>query len=272
MLRIIAASLVSITLLGATAASAGILGQLNDLVMFEQQLPPEPPGPQSTFTLHVPIIVYHSVRPHIPHESRLQDEFDITPELLAQQLQYLRDNGIKTITPEELAEELRAHQATTTKQVILTFDDGWRNQFTYAFPVLQNYHAKAVFYIYTNPISRAKHYMTWEEVRQLHDAGFTIGSHTITHPYLSQLSNAELEHEVADSKHILESMLQIPITDFASPFGYSDDRTEAAIRAAGYTTARTLYLGSTQSSDSLERMPAYLVDDSLADFENIVSH
>lgn len=270
MLRFFAILIVAATALSATAASAGALKSMSDLVTLEQQLPPQPAP--AGFTLTVPIIVYHSVRPFIPHESALQDQFDITPELLESQLRYLNEHHIKTITPQELVRQLKSGQATTTAQVILTFDDGWENQYRYAYPLLAKYHATAVFYVFTNPLSRARHYLTWDQVRELHAAGFTIGSHTLTHPYLSRLTDAELDHQLTESKKIIEDELAAPVTDFASPFGYSDARVQAAAARAGYTTARTLYLGRLQSTDSALHMPAYLVNDSLPYFEKLVSN
>ncbi len=226
-----------------------------------QNLPEEAPGPGA---LKIPIFIYHSVRPYYAGESKIQNQYDITPELFEQQLKYLHDNGYTTITLDELAMDMK-HGALppATKPVVLTFDDGWHNQYAYAFPLLKKYGATATFFIYTNSIGK-RHFLTWGELKDMDAAGMTIGDHTLSHPYFKTLPLDKVTVEVTESKKIIERELGKPVTHFASPFGYSNPAIIAILKAAGYTTARTTYKGVYQ--DNPLRLYGILVSDDLNDF------
>lgn len=237
------------------------------VAMVEQKIQNKPVEPHTEEEQRIPIFVYHSVRPHVLGESKSQDLFDITPELFEQQLIYLRDNGYIAITTKDLFTDPVTGKVVTysKKPVMLTFDDGWKNQYEYAFPLLKKYNVKAVFYIYIEPLG-APSFLTWEEIKEMKDSGMVIGSHTITHPLLKKLSDEQLRHEIVDSKKILEKHLGTIIEDFASPYGYSNDRIVAVIKDAGYRTARTLYKSSYHKD--LLNLRGYLAVDA---FENFVS-
>lgn len=221
----------------------------------------------------VPIIIYHSVRPYIQGESILQDRFDVTPEFFEQQLVYLRDNGYTTIGPDELAANIK--QGTTTlsrKPVMLTFDDGWENQYKYAFPLLKKYKMKATFYVYTKPIDAHRtSYLSWDQLREMDAAGMIIGSHTLSHALLKHSSSADIHNEIFESKKILERELEKPILNFAQPFGYSTPEIEAAIKDAGYATGRGTHKGVLHSSTDLFNLQGYFVSDNFKDFVYILN-
>jgi peptidoglycan/xylan/chitin deacetylase (PgdA/CDA1 family) len=126
------------------------------------------------------------------------------------------------------------------KPLAITFDDGWDNQYTYAFPLLTKYHDVATFYLFTNPIGKVEHYLTWEQLKDMQAAGNVVGSHTVMHPYLNKLTPDELMHELTASKATIEEHLGTPVVHFAYPFGYHDQTVEAALATAGYATGRTL--------------------------------
>ncbi|MBI3020067.1 MAG: polysaccharide deacetylase family protein [Parcubacteria group bacterium] len=218
----------------------------------------------------VPIFIYHSVRPYFPGESSLQDEYDITPELFEKHLIYLRDNGYTTVTLDELAGFIeRKTTAPVAKPVILSFDDGWENQYRFAFPLLKKYGMTATFYIYTNPIGKEP-YLSWNQIRDMAAAGMTIASHTLSHRPLHLLSPAELAKELRESKRILEMKLGIPISHFATPFGYTGAKIMKAVKEAGYTTCRTAYDGVYHSATDLLKLHGNQTTDYFADFVEVL--
>ncbi len=221
----------------------------------------------ATTTVRVPIFVYHSVRPHILNESALQDAYDVTPELFEQQLMYLKNNNYEVITMEALYNMMKKGRdvSDTKKKVVLTFDDGWENQYKYAFPILKKYGVSAMFYVYTRPIGY-KHFLTWEQLREMKHSGMEIGSHTITHPFFKKSDEKSLRFEIIESKKVLEEKLSIPINHFAAPFGYSNEHIESIIKEAGYETGRTIYRGPHQSNPYSLR--GDLLTDSMKDFIN----
>jgi len=89
--------------------------------------------------IKVPILIYHSVMAHTAHQSLLQKYYDTAPESLEKQLQYLRDKGYTVIGLEFLADVLMTTITLPPKPVVLTFDDGWENQFLHAYPLLKKY-------------------------------------------------------------------------------------------------------------------------------------
>ena len=229
--------------------------------------------PISTNTIRVPILIYHNIRPDYDGETQNVKDFTVTPKQLDEQLEYLARHGYTTISLDQLAAGIKAGTTSPIlKPIVLTFDDGWKNEFVYGFPILQKYHMTATFFIFTNPIGKHPHYFTWEEVRELDAAGMTIGAHTLTHPLLSRLSPEQLRKEIVGSKKILEEHLGKPVTHFASPFGYTNDSLVALLKETGFTTGRTTYRGSLHSNDDIYRLTGFLVHRNMKEFIYTLEH
>jgi peptidoglycan/xylan/chitin deacetylase (PgdA/CDA1 family) len=125
------------------------------------------------------------------------------------------------------------------KVVILTFDDGYKSQYSSAKPILDKYGFKATFYIVCNYVGNGDNRMTWEELKSLHQEGHDIASHTMNHYDLSKIPPQTVEYEVAQSKQCLLDQGINP-KSFAFPFnGGSDDPTVLNIVASHYDLART---------------------------------
>lgn len=189
-------------------------------------------------SVRVPIIVYHSVRPYFAGQTRKMREFDVAPELFDRQLAYLRDNGYAVISFDALVRYLQDGSSLPKRAVVLNFDDGWKNQYTYALPLLKKYAMTASFFVFTNAIGHPN-YLSWDEIREMETAGMTIGGHTRTHPYLFKITEeARLRDEIIGSKKVLEDHLGHPVSLFAFPFGYGNSAALPIIKNAGYTGAR----------------------------------
>jgi len=140
------------------------------------------------------------------------------------------------------------------KLLHVTFDDAFTS-IASALPVLERTGARATVFVCTGYADDGRplgvpeladelaarpeelRTMTWDELRSLAERGLEIGSHTVSHPHLTALSDAELEHELRSSKQRLEDELGAPCRVFAYPFGDCDDRVRTAARAAGYEAA-----------------------------------
>lgn len=218
--------------------------------------------------LRVPIMIYHSVRPHA-QESVMQDAYDITPELLESEILYLKTHGYSTITFRDLYTALSGSSTLPEKPVILSFDDGWENQYRYAFPLLKKHGVVGTFYVYTNPIGRNPHWMTWSQVIEMNKAGMEIGGHSRTHPYLTKIvDNKLLDKEIREPKEIIEQRLGHKIDTFAYPFGFYNARVVAAVERAGYLTARNVFKGVWQDMPHRYEIRGALSTDYLKDFVN----
>jgi peptidoglycan/xylan/chitin deacetylase (PgdA/CDA1 family) len=152
--------------------------------------------------------------------------------------------------------------------VVLTFDDGFENFYTNAFPTLQTHHLPAVVFVVTGWVGK-NGYLTWEQIRQLDQEGITIGSHSVTHPWLPALSDVELKRELQASKRILEGKLGHPVDLFCYPMGAFDERVRKAVIDAGYRGARATNPGKAASNRdpyALKRVRISRSSDSLLTF------
>lgn len=226
--------------------------------------PAEAPAPQAAEALvcpalsppqaiELPILVYHHVVPdHAP------GVLYVTPDGFEQQLKYLQDNGYQSISFTQLADALDYGARLPERPVILSFDDGWENQFQYGFPLLQKYGFGATFYIVSGYVDH-QNFMTTDQLQTMMAAGMTIGCHSHTHPPLTSVgTGARLEDEVAGSKAWLEDHFGIAIDTFAYPYGSYNAAVAAAVRAAGHRTARTCDTGTHATADHLATLPAVL--------------
>ena len=227
----------------------------------------------SSRSVKIPVMIYHSVRPYMKGESKYQDLYDVTPSLLEQELAYIETHGFHTVDMRDVDAYFRG--ATTSlpeNPVMLTFDDGWKNQYEYAFPLLQKYHMKAVFFIFTNPIDHKKsHWMSWKNILELDRAGMEIGGHTRTHPILTKIKDdVKLDHEILEPKNIIEKHLGHPIIAFAYPFGMKNEQGKQAVIRAGYSIARTTYSGVWNDPEHRLEFHGTLSSDHLKDFIHLL--
>jgi peptidoglycan/xylan/chitin deacetylase (PgdA/CDA1 family) len=109
--------------------------------------------------------------------------------------------------------------------VSITFDDGWTNQYTNAYPMLTKYGLPATFYIISGELTDQPDYMTATQVKNLQVAGNEIGSHSVTHPDLTTVSATQLQNEMKNSQVTLQSVVGVPVTNFAYPFGAYNTNT-----------------------------------------------
>jgi peptidoglycan/xylan/chitin deacetylase (PgdA/CDA1 family) len=235
---------------------------------FDTQEPsPQPASTTSTepSPVRVPILVYHGVRTTMSSDSADVRQFNLSPLLLERQLAYLRDQEFTPITFAQLAEYFTNGNALPPRPIILSFDDGWKTQITEALPLLTKYGMVATFYIYPNVIGH-EHYMDWEDVRTLVDAGMEIGSHSKGHQYMTKQGASALEEEIMGSKRTLEEYTGINVTTFAYPFGLSNEDVRDMVRDAGYTTGRALEPGTVQSPTHRYVLSSYLVRNDFSDF------
>lgn len=134
---------------------------------------------------------------------------------------------------------IHASPVTNNRVVIINFDDGLKTQFTHAKPILDKYGFKATFYVVCNYVNNKKGYMTWQEIETLNKEGHDIGSHTMNHVHLSNLSKKEIKYEVGESKKCLNDH-GIEATTFAYPFNDgSNDKKVVKIVSKYYQSART---------------------------------
>jgi peptidoglycan/xylan/chitin deacetylase (PgdA/CDA1 family) len=213
-------------------------------------------APVVTLGLRVPILMYHyiSVNPHAPNDP-LRTSLSVPPAQFAQQLAYLHQAHYTTITLDDLVDALHRRTILPPKPVILTFDDGYVDFFTNAYPLLQYYHDKATIYIITHKVGTAG-YLSWGELHILAASPLiTIAAHTRTHPDLPLLSAQQSWAELAGSKTDLETHLGITVRHLAYPAGHYTTTTLLQAAEIGFVTAVTTEPGMDARLDRLLTLP-----------------
>ena len=212
----------------------------------------------------VPILTYHSIDESGSVISTASDVF-------RRQMKYLSETNYNVVSLSDLVRSLVDKTPIPPKTVVLTFDDGFQNFYTAAFPVLTQYRFNATVFLVTdycgkyndwtgNPsdLPRSK-LLSWQEIKELNESGIDFGSHTRSHPDLKKLPAEKVKKEVVESKLAIEEALGCEVTTFAYPYGSYN----AAVKRAAEETfgsACSTKLGKVQrGSDrySLERVDSY---------------
>ncbi|MHB0869407.1 MAG: polysaccharide deacetylase family protein [Chloroflexota bacterium] len=184
------------------------------------------------------ILAYHSVMDGPSEEM-------IPPALFAEQMGILAKSGWRVISLEEALSRLEAGEPLR-RLVVLTFDDAYADFAQNALPVLDRHRFPATLFAVTerlgvmsdwNSVSSPRMTLSLAALVQLHRAGYTLGSHSATHPSLTALSAELLEQEVGRSRRWLEEQLGLEQLYFAYPFGRLGGREICAVRRAGYSAA-----------------------------------
>ncbi|MCL4508181.1 MAG: polysaccharide deacetylase family protein [Chloroflexi bacterium] len=211
-------------------------------------LPPHPPYRQ----LHVPILMYHHVGPPVVHQKtmtnfdfRLATDLTVPVEHFAQQLSWLNAHGFHTISLQHLFASLYDSAPLPPHPIVLSFDDGYLDNYTDAFPLLQRYHMVGTFNIISHLpglMLGTNTYMTWSQIQALSAAGMDIESHTVYHVDLGQLSATDALNELTVSRqtigeHIghLPQIICYPSGEpFRSESQAAQQRVLSLVEQAGY--------------------------------------
>lgn len=243
----------------------------------------------------VRVLMYHKVS-NLPLEEKVP-YCNVTVDAFEAQMKYLFENKVEVLTLKGLGHWLRRERLPgSRKKVVITFDDGFQDNYLYAYPILKKYRLEATFFVIVGYIGRHAFFehlqwdapaladreqhpnhwlpMTWEMLNEMKENGMSIGSHTCSHRSLAKLSRTEIEAEVGHSKKTLEEKLQTEVSSFSYPFGsptYGDfnPMTEGALKKAGYAVACTTGWGANEMGDNpytLKRIPVY-DHDTLFDFK-----
>lgn len=191
---------------------------------------PAAPSRKAKFDLlHVPILLYHHVDDQTGpwHLSKLN---------FAQQVAYLSENGFHSVSMADYTTAFQEDGTLPEKSVILTFDDAYDDAYTNVFPVLKEYGLKGTFFIITGRVGQPG-YLTWDQINEMFQAGMEFGGHTVNHPYLTKLVEADAFLEMMQSRLDLQMHLGVPVVTFAYPYNDHDPVLLKIAALAGYKSA-----------------------------------
>lgn len=176
------------------------------------------------------ILTFHAI-------DGLSAPLSFSPALFSHGLQRLQQRGYRSLTVSEAAGALQTGLPREERLLAITFDDGYASVWTEAFPVLQRLGFRATVFLNTGgagdgglPPMEGRARLRWPQVRALHEAGFEIGAHSVTHPDLTRLAAPDLDREMAGSRDMIEAHSGIRPVCFAYPYGYHSAPVRDAAR------------------------------------------
>jgi peptidoglycan/xylan/chitin deacetylase (PgdA/CDA1 family) len=215
-----------------------------------------------TGTSHLPILMYHRVA---PDGAAALARYRVTPGAFEEQLRHLRDAGYHSVGLEDWRIAMKNERPLPGRAVILTFDDGYMDFMTYAWPLLKSYGFSAIVFLVAGQIGGTNYWdraygeevplLGWEQIHRLRDEGVEFGSHSASHLPLSAVSPAEIVSEGARSRAILERGLGLPVRTIAYPHGAEDRIVRHLIGACGYIFGLSCQPGLSGFFDPLLALP-----------------
>lgn len=205
-----------------------------------------------------PVLLYHKID-HPTADVKIRGAFT-SARHFERQMTYLKRKGFIFHTASEIAGFYRTDGRVPEKAICLTFDDGWKDNYTNAFPILKKLNIKATIFLVTSCIGTTTSAVTAEgegprehlsesDIREMSAAGIEFGSHSVNHRLFDRIEPAEISEEVVDSKTYLENLLQIDCHTFAYPAGFFTPFAQTAVKDAGYTAAFSTVYGSEDKPD-----------------------
>lgn len=193
-----------------------------------------------------PILLFH----HVSTSSDTQDnQYNITPEVFEEQMQWLFDNGYQTITIDDLYNLIYDGGEIPQRPVVITFDDGNLDIYNNAFPILKKFGYVATFYVVESYIN-GKDMVSTDQLKELIQNGWQIGSHSKTHVHLPA-EGVDLAQELRMSKLDMEEKLGVPINSIAYPFGEISDDVIRLTFSYGYKSGVGLGMSVTHARNSI---------------------
>ena len=184
----------------------------------------------------VPILMYHHVQSHLAGATPMY----VSPRQFRRQLSYLRTHGYRPVSMSRVWQAWNGGRALPPRPVVLSFDDGYVDQYTNAARILRSYHWPAVL----NLVVRRGTALTDADVRRMVSWGWQIGSHTMDHKVLTKLSAGSLRYQLTESRRVLRAKFHQEVDFFCYPYGEFNGRVERAVEKAGYLAATEVKYGA----------------------------
>ena len=211
------------------------------------------------------VLCYHIV------ETPAAPRMHITRDVFRQHLRYLEMTGYNVIPLRDLYEYVAGKRASLPKNaVVITIDDGWASTYTEIFPEMQKRKFPFTVFIYPKIIGQTSNALTWNQIKEMSDAGVDIQSHSLSHPFLTRGRHRSMgdkqygewvQRELAESRRLLEKHTGKKVHFLAYPYGDYDDRLTTEVTKAGYKAALTCDFGLVRKGSDPLRMKRFVIDD-----------
>ncbi|MDD5668730.1 MAG: polysaccharide deacetylase family protein [Candidatus Omnitrophica bacterium] len=194
-----------------------------------------------------PVLMYH----YVPLNANYGDRLSIQKDVFERQMKFLKENRFTVISLDELAGLIKMGKKIPPKTVAITFDDGAKDNYLNAFPILKKYGFPATIFLVYNEVDRSDNSrLSWNNIEEMQGSGLiTFGSHTFSHKILKDISSEEeLQHEIRDSKNAFEQRLGREVSLFSYPNGRFNLHIRNIVESAGYKAAVAVKTGRNHSA------------------------
>ncbi|WP_242953964.1 polysaccharide deacetylase family protein [Clostridium felsineum] len=177
----------------------------------------------------IPVLMYHEI-----DDSKGINLMKVNKEAFKQQMKYLKDNKYNTLTIDEFYDCIVNNKKVPSKSVLITFDDGYEDDYKNVYPILKKYNFHATMFIITGYLDKGTVYLKSNEVKEMSDNGIDIEGHTVSHPYLDKLTYNNQLKQLEESKIKLENVCKKTVRFIAYPYGAYNKDTINAEKKLGY--------------------------------------
>jgi len=207
------------------------------------------------FCMDVPVLMYHHVQPLPMAELLGHPQLTVDSAIFDEQMQYLTTNGYHFISAEELVNALLTYQTLPEKSIVITIDDGYDDNYTYAFLVAKKYSIIMNFMIPSGLIDKPG-YMLWDHLKEMNASPYAkIYNHTATHAPLGLISEQEIDAELSSSSAAFKEKLGLHNTIFVYPYGSFNDLAIQEVSKHGFSGAFSTIDGKTQCRSQIMSLP-----------------
>jgi len=204
----------------------------------------------------VSILMYHSVS---DNDNRF---FAVSEKNFEKQVKFLSDKNFSIISADALLDILKNKKEVKEKTICLTFDDGYKNNYSVVFPILKKYNFPAMIFLVTDLIGEDD-YLDWNEIGKMKNSGLvSFGCHTKSHPDLDKITSLDIERELFESKVILENKLGQKCRFFSYPRGKYDDVVLQKVKEQGFELAFITKEGIISLKNDMLELPRLSIDKS----------
>jgi peptidoglycan/xylan/chitin deacetylase (PgdA/CDA1 family) len=222
-----------------------------------------------TLTIHLPILMYHQIVSFTPAGIADNPSLFVSAAEFEKQMTYLISEGYHSVYFSDLIDYKQNNCLLPEKPIIITFDDGWLEDYSVVFPILQRLDMVGTFFPPTSWVDHeAGGLLSWEQISEMSIGGMEFGSHTTSHVWLDRISDEQILNEITISKQLIQEHTGKPVIVLAYPGGAYSDRVIALLFENGYQAAVTTIYGIDQ--DLTEMFTLHRIgiryDDSIAFF------
>jgi peptidoglycan/xylan/chitin deacetylase (PgdA/CDA1 family) len=196
----------------------------------------------------IPILMYHYIGPRNDPDDITKNLLSTWPQILDEQIKTLKNAGYTFLKNDELADILDTKKEIPQKPVVLTFDDGYKDFYTNAYPILKKYNAKATNFVISGFINNLNHLSTGELKELSKDENIEIGAHTVNHEWLKDQNADTSKYETLENKHDLENITGKQVASFAYPYGAFDEAAIKTVKESGFRSAVSTLPGIIESN------------------------